>query len=199
MFKKIKEVKHTFPIRAISVSEYHRMGEIGILSEDERVELIDGVLKKMSPKGTKHTASVSKLANLLPRLLEGKAWLRVQDPIVLNDDTEPEPDLALVKPRDDDYAEVHPCPDDVLLLIEVSDTSLDEDREVKLPRYAASGIPEVWIVNLVENIIEIYRKPLFSDDGTCFGYRTLTNFVKGDALIPQAFPDLEITVSDILV
>lgn len=148
-----------FPVRRISVTEYHKMGEIGIFGEYERVELIEGVIRKMGPKGTRHTTSVSNLTNLLPLLLEGEALIRVQDPIVLNDDTEPEPDVAVIKPRGDAYTEAHPHPDDVLLLIEVADTSLEYDREIKLPRYAVSGIPEVWIVNLVENIVEVYCNP----------------------------------------
>lgn len=154
------------------------MGEICIFGEDERVELIDGVIREMSPKGSKHTASVRRLTNLLPRLLHSRALVSIQDPIVLNDDTEPEPDIAMMKNRDDAYAEAHPRPEDVLFLIEVADTSLEYDREVKLPRYAATGIPEVWIVNLVESIIEVYREPFLA-----FGtgrYRIRMDFVEGD-------------------
>jgi Uma2 family endonuclease len=190
-------IKIPFPVRQISVTEYHKMGEIGIFGEDERIELIEGVIRKMSPKGTRHTTSVSNLTNLLPLLLEGEALIRVQDPIVLNDDTEPEPDIVVIKPRGNAYMEAHPHPDDVLLLIEVADTSLEYDREIKLPRYAASEIPEVWIVNLVENIIEVYCKPFVASG--IGRYRIRTNFVEGDILTPQAFPDLKIAVSDVLV
>lgn len=188
-----------FPIRRLSVDEYHKIGENGILKDDERVELIDGVIVEMSPKGTKHSAVVSKLsAPFYELVLQDKVLLRVQDPVVLTDDTEPEPDLALVKPRTDAYMEKHPHSDDVWLLIEVADTSLEKDREIKLRIYAASGIPEVWVVNLVENIIEVYREPLLLPDGTA-GYRTRTNFVKGDRISPQAFLDKMIAVSEIIV
>ena len=192
-----KLIQIPFPIRQLSVTEYHKMGEIGIFGEDERVELIDGVIRKMSPKGSKHTASVRRLTNLLPRLLHGRTLVSIQDPILLNDDTEPEPDVAVIKLRDDAYVESHPRPDDVLLLIEVADTSLEYDKEIKLPRYADAGIPEVWIVNLVENVIEVYREPFVA-----FGmgrYRIRMEFVEGDTLTPQSFPDLKIAVSDVLV
>ena len=119
--------KQVFPLRRLTVSEYHRMSENGIIKDDERVELINGVITKMSPKGTKHATSVSKLTNLLPQLLEGKGWIRIQDPVVMDDLTEPEPDIAVVQVRDDAYSTEHPHPDDVLLLIEVADTSLERD------------------------------------------------------------------------
>ncbi|HIE29840.1 TPA: Uma2 family endonuclease, partial [Candidatus Poribacteria bacterium] len=135
--KEKRLIQIPFPIRRLSVAEYHKMGEIGIFGEDERIELIDGVIGEMSPKGTRHTTSVSNLTNLLPLLLEGEALIRVQDPILLDDNTEPEPDMAVVKSYEGAYVESHPRPDDVLFLIEVADTSLEYDREVKIPRYAA--------------------------------------------------------------
>ena len=204
-FTKTKEVllqslKYSLPVRRLRVSEYHKMGEEGILSEDERIELIEGVIIQMSPKGSRHSAVTSQMvATFYEQLvIERKAMLRVQEPIILTDDTEPEPDLALVKIREGTYAEAHPRPDDVLLLIEVADTSLEHDKDIKLPRYAASGIEEVWIVNLVDNIIEVYREPLVLADGTA-GYRTRRDFVKGDTLTPQAVPSLEIAIDDVLL
>ena len=194
----LQSLQYSFPIRRLNISEYHRMGEEGILSEDERVELIDGVIIQMSPKGTKHTACIRKLTNLLPRLLYGQALVSIQDPIILNDDTELEPDIAAVKPHDDAYVTEHPRPDDVLFLIEAADTSLDYDKEIKLPRYANSDIKEVWIVNLVEDIIEVYREPLILADGTA-DYRTRIDFVKGDTIAPKALPSLKIAVDDVLV
>jgi len=196
----LQPLKFPLPIRRLKVSEYHRMGEAGILSEDERIELIDGVIIQMNPKGTKHSVVTRKMVASFYELdVEGKALLCVQDPIILNDDTEPEPDLALVKPHEDAYyLETHPRPDDVLLLIEVADTTLESDKEIKLPRYAASKIEEVWIVNLVDNIIEVYREPVILADGRA-GYLARTDFVKGDMLTPKAFPSLEISVDDVLV
>jgi len=186
-----------FPVRRLSVTEYHKMGEIGIFGEDEHIELIDGVIREMSPKGTRHTSSVSNLTNLLPQLLAGKALIRVQDPIVLYDDTEPEPDVVVIKPRGNAYVAAHPRPDDVLLLIEVADTSLEYDKMVKLPRYAVAGIPEVWIVNLIENIIEVYREPFVSSG--IGRYRIRMEFIKGDTITPQAFLDLKIATNNVLV
>jgi len=195
----LQSLKFSLPIRRLNVAEYHKMGEVGILSEDEHVELIDGVIMQMSVEGTKHSAIITKIALPFYELvIKGKVLLRVQNPIILNDETEPEPDLALVSPLEDAYYLTHPCPDDVLLLIEVADTTLESDREIKLPRYAASKIEEVWIVNLVDNIIEVYRGPLVLANGTA-GYKTRTEFVKGDTLTPQAVPSLEIAVDDVLV
>ena len=196
----LQSLKYSLPIRHFSVSEYRKMGEKGILSEDEHIELIDGAIIKMSTEGTRHSLIISNIAmRFYDFVINGKALLRVQNPIVLNDDTEPEPDLALVKPWEDAYyLETHPHPDDVLLLIEVSDTSLEYDKEIKLPRYAASKIEEVWIVNLVDNIIEVYREPLVLADGTA-GYRTRTDFVRGDTLTPKVASSLRIEVDDVLV
>lgn len=131
-------------------------------------------------------------------VLEGDALLRVQEPIILTDDTEPEPDVAVVKKRADDHLEAHPSPADVLLLNEVSDTSLEPDKSIKLPRYAASGIPEVWIVNLVDDRVEVYREPIRLPDGTAV-YQKQTGLAKGDVLIPQGFPSLKIAVDDVLI
>jgi len=191
---------YSLPVRRLNVAEYHRMAEVGILSEDEHIELIDGVIMQMSVEGTKHSAIISKMAvPFYESVIEGKTLLRVRNPIVLNDETEPEPDLALVKTRERAYyLETHPRPDDVLLLIEVADTTLVSDKKIKLPRYAASKIEEVWIVNLVDNIIEVYREPIQLANGTA-GYLTRTEFVKGDTLIPKALPSLEIAVDDVLV
>ncbi|MCZ6675889.1 MAG: Uma2 family endonuclease [Candidatus Poribacteria bacterium] len=187
------------PIRRLTVAEYHQMGEAGILSEDDRVELIDGVLIQMSPKRTRHSVVDSQLAtHFYPLVLEGQAILRVQEPIILSDDTEPEPDLALVNPCEDAYLEAHPSSSDILLLIEVSDTTLETDKEIKLPRYAASGIPEVWIVNLVDDIIEVYQEPRKHPDGTV-SYRKRSDFVSGDVLTLQVAPSLNIAVDEVLV
>lgn len=191
--------KDVFSLRRLSVSEYHRMSENDILKEDEQVELIEGIITKMSPKGTKHSAVISRLSvKFYEPVLQNKVILRVQDSIVLNDMTEPEPDIAVVKFRDDYYSKEHPHPNDVLLLIEVADTSLERDREVKLPLYAASGIPEVWIVNLVEKVIEVYRESFLLPDGT-YRYRIQENFTEGDEISPQAFPEEKISVDSIIV
>ncbi len=191
--------KKTLPLRRFTVSEYHRMIEAGVLYEGERGELMDGVIIQQMPQKSTHSAVINQMVEpFYPLALEGKVKVRVQTPIILTDDTEPEPDLALVKRREDNYFTAHPSPDDTLLLIEVSDTTLAYDTEIKLPRYAAVGIPEVWIANLVDNRIEVYRDPIKLPDGTSI-YRVRTNFVKGETLAPQAFPSLKIAVAEVLV
>ena len=184
-------------IRRFSVEEYHRMGEVGILHPDERVELIDGVLKQMSPIGSQHAACVSKLMNLLLPPLQGRALVRVQNPIVLNDNTEPEPDVAIIKQRDDDYSAAHPRSNDILIVIEVADTTLEYDKRVKLLRYAQANIPEVWIVNLLEKRVEIYKGVVSLKDRSAV-YRTHTDYYVEDVISFSEFPDLELAVADIL-
>ena len=185
-------------IRRLSVEEYHWMGEAGILRPDERVELIDGVLKQMSPIGSQHAACVSRLTNLLLPPLQRHALVRVQNPIVLDDNTEPEPDLAIVKQRDDDYSAAHPRPNDILIVIEVADTTLEYDKRVKLLRYAQVNIPEVWIVNLVDKRVEIYKGVVLLKD-CATTYRTRTDYYADDVISFSAFPELELAVTDILL
>jgi Uma2 family endonuclease len=184
-----------FTLRRFSVQEYHHIGKAGIFGEDERIELICGMIRRMSPIGSRHSACVSIL-NRKFRAVEGKAIVRIQDPIILDDETEPQPDIVIVKFKSNDYADSHPHADDVLLIIEVAETSLEEDRHIKLPRYADLMIPEVWIFNLIDNIVEIYSEPLILANGIP-GYYTRKDFVPGEIINPMAFPDLEIVVPDL--
>ena len=142
-----------------TVAEYHRMAEAGILGEDSRVELIRGQIVDMAPIGAPHLGMVNRLTHLLPGVLAGRGMLSVQNPVRLDDGSEPEPDVAVLRPRADDYQTATPCPPDVLLLIEVADTSLDDDRAIKLPLYAENGIAECWIVNLLDRVVEVCRQP----------------------------------------
>lgn len=142
-----------------TVAEYHRMAEVGILGEDSRVELIRGQIVDMAPIGTPHFGMVIRLNRLLSAILAGRALISVQNPARLDDGSEPQPDVAVLKPRADDYETAVPRPADVLLLIEVADTSLREDREVKAPLYAESGIADYWIVNLIDRVVEVHRRP----------------------------------------
>jgi Uma2 family endonuclease len=142
-----------------TVAEYHRMAAAGILGEDSRVELIRGQIVDLAPIGAPHLGMVNRLTRLLPGVLSGRGMLSVQNPVRLDDGSEPEPDIAVLRPRADDYATATPCPSDVLLLIEVADTSLDDDRLIKVPLYAESGIAECWVVNLVDRVVEVYRQP----------------------------------------
>lgn len=142
-----------------SVADYHRMGEIGILGPELRTELIDGEVVEMPPIGHPHAGTVNLLADLLRDALRRAAIVAVQNPVWLNDHTEPLPDLALLRPRPDYYRNGHPTPGDVLLIIEVADSSLSYDRDVKLPRYALAGIPEVWLVDLAGRRLLRHRQP----------------------------------------
>lgn len=175
-----------------SVAEYHRMAETGILRPDARVELLDGRIIDMSPIGPFHGGITKRLNHLFTRLARGRWMVSVQDPLRLNDDSEPEPDLMLVKPAPDDYTSRHPGPEDVFLLIEVSDTTLDYDREEKLPAYGRAGIPEVWILNLNDRTIETYREPHFT------GYAARQTLRAGDTLSPLRFPDVTLDVAELL-
>ncbi|MDP5170896.1 MAG: Uma2 family endonuclease [Bacteroidia bacterium] len=145
--------------RLLNVAEYHAMMKAGILTGDDRLELLEGDLVLLSPIGSQHAAMVRRLEELLHHLLQGKAMVSTQNPIAIPHFSEPEPDIALLKPRADYYAENHPLPADVFLVIEVADSSLEKDREVKLPIYAAAGIPAYWIVNLSDQQIEVFESP----------------------------------------
>jgi Uma2 family endonuclease len=148
----------------LSVAEYHRMGEIGILGPELRTELIDGEIVSMPPIGHPHAGTVNDLSSILKEAVGPAAILAVQNPVWLDEHSEPLPDIALLRPRSDWYRNAHPRADDVLLLIEVADTSLVYDREVKLPRYARAGIPEVWLVDLGGRRLNIHRRP----EGHCY-------------------------------
>jgi len=185
----------SLPARHFSVEEYHRIVEMGVLGEDERVELIDGRILRMSPIGSQHAAYVSFLNRKL-RSIEDTAIVRIQDPIILDDETEPQPDVAVVKLKANAYADSHPYAEDILLIVEVADTSLQEDRLIKLPKYAGSVVPEVWILNLIEKIVEVYREPLTLANGIP-GYRRRTDFKVGEFLSPEAFPDLRIEILEL--
>ncbi|MFC7738705.1 Uma2 family endonuclease [Roseomonas sp. GCM10028921] len=145
--------------RAITVAEFHRMGEVGIIAERDRVELIEGELVSMSPIGSQHLGAVNALTRLLVTAVGDRGIVSVQNPVRLDDRTEPEPDVAVLRPRDDEYRTATPTAEDVLLIVEVADTSLDYDRAVKQPLYASHGIPELWIVDLAGRLVEVCREP----------------------------------------
>ena len=145
--------------RAFTVGEYYRMAEAAILTEEDRVELIAGQIVAMSPIGSQHAACVDRLNGLLHRPPRPAFIVRVQSPIALDAYSEPEPDLVLLRPRADFYATAHPAAGDVLLAVEVADTSASYDRTVKVPLYAQAGIPEVWLIDLQERRLEVYAHP----------------------------------------
>jgi Uma2 family endonuclease len=143
----------------LTADDYHRLATAGILGEDDRVELIEGELIEMAPIGSRHASKVKRLIALLSEALHGRAIVAAQDPVALGNFSEPQPDIAVLRPRDDYYEQAHPGPDDVLLLIEVADTSACYDREVKMPLYARHGIPEVWLLDLEKAWVEVYVEP----------------------------------------
>ena len=178
--------------RPFTVGEYYRMAEADILTEEDRVELIAGQIVAMSPIGSRHAACVDRLNGLLHRQPGSAFIVRVQSPIALDAYSEPEPDLVLLRPRADFYAEAHPSAADVLLAVEVADTSVDYDREVKLPLYAHAGLPEVWLIDLQKGCIEVYAQP----QGRAYQQRVE---VTADAtLTSPTVADLELAVADVL-
>ncbi len=168
------------------------MAERGILSLNDRTELIEGEILHMSPIGSRHAACVNRLTAILTNLLNNQAIVSVQNPIQLSHFSEPEPDVALLAPRADFYATHLPTPADVLMVMEVADTSIEYDRTVKLPLYARSGIPEVWIINLNTNRIEIYTQPAIGE------YEIKKEFTASDTLQFHTLAGLAIKASDIL-
>ena len=173
--------------RLFTREDYHVMGRMGVLRLDERLELIEGEIIVVPPAGVRHSSSILRLTEAFkPERLARGALLGVHTAIATSNISEPEPDVMLLAYRDDRYASRRPQPDDIVLLIEVSDSSLKYDRETKLPLYAESGIREVWIVDLQHDEIESYqeRGPK--------GYRVVRRFLPGDSLAPSALPDLEL-------
>ncbi|MFL5383775.1 MAG: Uma2 family endonuclease [Longimicrobiaceae bacterium] len=144
-------IRHRF-----TVDEFHRMGEVGIFSEDDRVELINGEIVEMTPIGSQHAACVRKLDRWLQFLVGDDALVSTQLPIIIEDDGEPIPDVAVLRPRTDSYAESHPTPADILLVVEVSDSTVLFDRNVKRRLYAGAGIPEYWVVDLPRNCVAVF-------------------------------------------
>ena len=180
------------PSHCFSVQEYYRLGEVGILAPDARVELLDGEIYDLPPIGPRHAGVETRLQTLLFGAT-GKRWIVcVQNPVHLDDGSEPVPDLALVRPQANFYTKQHPLPKDVFLLIEVAQSSLQFDRKAKLVAYARAAIPEYWIVNPRAKSVEVHVGPLpageYHSEGRCKA---------GETISPAAFPDLQIAVADL--
>ena len=178
--------------RPFTVGEYYRMAEAAILTEEDRVELIAGQIVAMSPIGSRHAACVDRLNGLLHRQPGSAFIVRVQSPIALDAYSEPEPDLVLLRPRADFYAEAHPSAADVLLAVEVADTSADYDREVKLPLYAQAGLPEVWVIDLQKGCIEVYARPQGG------AYQQRVEITANATLTSPTVAGLELAVAEVL-
>jgi Uma2 family endonuclease len=169
---------------AISAQEYLRMAEAGVFAPDARLELIEGEIVEMAAIGSRHAGAVKTLNRLLVQRAGNLAVVSVQDPVVLANRSVPQPDLALLKPRNDDYSSSHPGVADVLLAIEVSDTTLAFDLGTKVPLYARSGIPELWVVDLEGRTIRIYREPAAS------GYQSAFSIGQEDSVECVAVPQV---------
>jgi hypothetical protein len=179
--------------RRFTVEEYERMGEAGVLRPDERVELVDGEIVLMSPIGPRHAAVVMRLNRLLVLGLGDRAWVSPQNPLVIAPHSMPQPDLLVLRVRDAPYDVAHPAGNDVLLAIEVADTSVRFDRTVKQRLYALAGIPEFWLVDMDTALIEVYRDPA----GERYAFAEPVD--RAGVVSPRAFPDLILRVNTILV
>ncbi len=177
--------------KQFTVEEYYKLSELGMLG-DGRTELIDGDIIYMAAMGSRHIRGLIRLIKIFPKLLDDRALIAARIPVRLNGKLVPEPDLLVLKLRDDDYGDLLPQPQDVYLLIEVADTTIDHDRNVKSVSYSKAGIIELWIVDIEVKIIEVYRQP------SANGYESIQQFRCGETISPLAFPDIVISVDDIL-
>lgn len=178
--------------RLFTVDDYYRMAETGTLGPDERTELLDGEVVYQMPINSRHAGCVNLLNEVLVSRLAGRAVIAIQNPVRLGRLSEPQPDIAVLVPRADRYRGAHPQPADVYFLVEIADTSLDLDQRVKAPLYAAAGVRELWIVDLVNDAVEVFRDP---DDR---GYRRTQRHGRGDGIALSDFPDVQVEVDDIL-
>ncbi len=174
--------------------EYHRADELGLFGPEERLELIEGeILQKMTPQGTPHTTSTWLTAEVLREKFESGYGIRTQMPIGIGERSEPEPDVVVVSGSPRNYVDHHPTPEEILLLVEVSDKTLRFDRGRKARLYARAGIREYWIVNLIERQLEVYRDP--TAEGV---YRSIVRYVETDVVAPLAAPGASVRVADLL-
>jgi Uma2 family endonuclease len=179
--------------RHFTVDEYHRMGEAGILGCEERLELISGQIVVREPIGVRHASVVDRLNRLWTSRLGERVIVRVQNPVqFVEADSELQPDILLLRPRDDFYATGHPHASDVLLLIEVADTTLRLDRRVKIPLYAAVGIGETWLCDLVAERLEVYSQPAGG------AYNLTRTLDRGETVAPGGLPDGLVAIDEVL-
>jgi len=178
--------------RKFTVEQYHKMGESGILNEDDRVELIRGEIVEMASIARRHAACVGRLTELFIVRLAQMVIVWPQNPVELDENSEPQPDVTLLRRRADFYESGHPQPEDIILLVEVADTTVESDRNVKIPLYDENGIVETLLVNINEQCVEVYRSP------SPTGYQNVQRFQRGQSLSILAFPDITITVDEVL-
>jgi len=187
----VEVAEPTYTRYRFTVEEYRRMGEANVFLSGVRVELIEGEIVDISPIGKRHAARVEALDELLRERLRRTVNIRVQSSVQLDDHSEPEPDISVLKRRDDFYEHELPKPEDVLLLIEVSDTTLEYDSKVKVPLYAHSGIPEVWIINLKDERVEMFAAPSGG------AYQTTATFSRDEEIQSNSLAALRLKVAEI--
>ena len=189
-----RELWNLQPRHRWTVAEYHHMAKVGLLNEDSRVELIDGEIVEMAPIGSEHAGHNNYLMNFLAYRLYGKAVVAGQNPVVLDGYEEPQPDIAILRWQSDSYRGALPRAEDVLLIIEIADSTLRYDRDIKVPLYAKNGIPEVWLLDLQNRQLEVYREPSHGAYQQHSSQRTgrIAPMLCPDAVIDLAelFPDL---------
>jgi Uma2 family endonuclease len=182
----------TITRKLFTVDEYHRMWDAGIFPEEKRFELIRGEIFEMPGAKPPHSGRVNRLNHLFPSRLGESVIVSVQNPSSIDDYSEPVPDVSLLKPRQDFYSGSHPLPSDVLLLVEISHTTLRFDTKIKAPLYAEAGIAEYWVLNIPENVLEVRTEPM---NGR---YTKLAIFKAGESVSPRAFPGITFRVDEIL-
>ncbi|HLP90050.1 MAG TPA: Uma2 family endonuclease [Nostocaceae cyanobacterium] len=185
-------IKTSTNIRKITVSEYHQIAEAGIFHPEERLELIAGQIINKSPQGTKHPATITRTQRILNQRLGDKVLIRTQSPVTLDNYSEPEPDIAIVKPHPLDYEDHHPYSSEVFLIIEIADTSLKFDREIKSLAYAKSGVIDYWVLDVNGHKLYVYRLP------NAAGYQSEGILSENLTISPLAFPECEIRINELL-
>jgi Uma2 family endonuclease len=180
------------PHHRFTVAEYHQMAEAGILEDEDRVELINGEIIEMSPINPSHAGIVDRINKLFNRKIGASVIVRVQNPIHLDDHSEPQPDLVLVKARDDFYTKSHPTVNDILLVVEVAESSAVRDRIVKMPAYANALITELWIVDIKQDLIEVYADPAGG------AYQSIRRVKRGEKVAPRALPKMTLKAKELL-
>jgi len=180
-------------VKLWTVDDYHRMVETGILTEGDRVELLEGQIIEMNPQLPPHAATTQRAFRYLDRLLETVAYVRMQLPVTLKPKSEPEPDIAVVRIEPNEYGDRHPAPDDIFLIIEVADSTLLGDRQQKAPIYAKAGIADYWILDVNTQQVYVFRKP------TLDGYQQETVLAANTTLAPITFPDITIPLNQLFL
>lgn len=180
--------------KQFTFEEYHRLTDLGFFDSGERVELIRGDIIKMAAKRTPHSVCNYLLLKELYKLLGDEAIVRGQEPIIILPNSEPEPDIVIARKREDNYLSSHPYPEDVLLVIEIADSTLKSDREIKLPLYAEAGINQFWLFNLVDNQLETYTQP-YQDGNHKYDYRCKLIYLPNEVINIPHFLDISLNLS----